>query len=254
MTEYITHHMGDGYASPCGLEPAAVYRGFQGAFSTDWADVDCPACLTKRPAGVGAPTPQLQKFYLTFGVQYSHTPHPTWPGANPDGWVLIEAVTESRARGLAYLYFKEYWSMLTPEAHFPAELNKARYYPLGEIARLRVGHSSIMVDSRLTIDGKAVSCPKFAVPATASDPLWYGVFDHEVMACRIEGKAKPEYVRHTSDSYEELGYDAMIVHPHCYDAAARRFSAITEVDRQVQAGELDWADPQECDVCGVSIT
>lgn len=43
-----THHMGNGLTSPCGLEPASVYNGFQGGFSTDWADVDCAACLDTR--------------------------------------------------------------------------------------------------------------------------------------------------------------------------------------------------------------
>lgn len=136
MSALTTHHMGDGLSSPCGLEPASVYRGFQGGFTTDWAEVDCAACLAKAPAGVGAPTPQLQKFYLTFGVKYRHEDHPKWLGADPDGWVLIEAPDEPQARRLAHEVLGPYWSMLYPETHFPVELNKRQYYPNGQIGHI----------------------------------------------------------------------------------------------------------------------
>ena len=61
-----THHMGDGLHSPCGLEPASVYHGFQGGFSSDWDDVDCAICLDKKPTDVRPSVPadssQLQVF------------------------------------------------------------------------------------------------------------------------------------------------------------------------------------------------
>lgn len=47
----VMHHMGDGMLSPCGLPPAAVYRGFQAGFTTEWSDVDCPKCLAYKPKG-----------------------------------------------------------------------------------------------------------------------------------------------------------------------------------------------------------
>jgi hypothetical protein len=197
--------------------------------------------MTEKKEGVGTPTPQLQKFYLTFGVQYSHLPHPTWPGAHPDGWVLIEAVNEDRARGLAYLYFKQNWSMLTPENHFPAELNKRQYYPLGEIARIRVGES--------TVPGNRCwfEAPAYAEQINGtSDPLYYGVMTNARVGCRIEGHLK-------EDPDTEM-YDVEYVHTECFPAGLALFSGIMETDENVLAFELDWAQPYPCPVCGVSLT
>lgn len=202
--------------------------------------------MTETTEGVGTPTP-LAKFYLTFGVKYSHTEHPTWPGANPDGWVLIEAVSEERARGLAYLYFKEYWSMLTPESHFPAQLNKQKYSPLGEIARLKVGYSSIPVDGRLTPAGDPVGAPAYAVEINGtSDPLYYGVMHGKVIGTRIEGHFKV-------DPDPEL-YDVVYAHEECHQQALELFSGVVSEDDRVLAEEIDWSHPHECPVCGVSLT
>jgi len=204
--------------------------------------------MTETPTteGVGVPTP-LAKFYLTFGVQYSHTEHPTWPGAHPNGWVLIEAVNEDRARGLAYLYFKEYWSMLYPENHFPVELNKQKYYPLGEIARIKVGSSSVVVDGRTTLANKKVRPPKYAVQINGtSDPLYYGVYPTRHMGARIEG--------HLAVDPDEDMYDVAYVHDECLTQGKALFSAFMAVDEDVLAGEMDWSLPYECPVCGVSLT
>ena len=205
--------------------------------------------MTETPTteGVGVPTPQLAKFYLTFGVQYSHAEHPTWPGAHPNGWVLIEAVNEDRARGLAYLYFKEYWSMLYPENHFPVELNKRQYYPLGEIARIRVGSSSVVVEGRTTLANKKVRPPKYAVQINGtSDPLYYGVMPNTPVGCRIEGHLKV-------DPDPEM-YDVEYTHVKCLAAGLALFGGIMETDDNVLAFELDWSQPYECPVCGVSLT
>lgn len=86
-----------------------------------------------KPWRVGG---RLQKFYLTFGVQYAREEHPKWHGADPDGWVLIEAHSEPEARELAVAHFDHYWSMLYPGTHFPVEYNKQRFYPVGELAVL----------------------------------------------------------------------------------------------------------------------
>jgi len=76
------------------------------------------------------------KFYLTFGVQYPGVPHPTWAGADKDGWVTIEARDYDAARELAVAHFKTHWSMLYPAEHFPEEYNKRKYYPKGQLALL----------------------------------------------------------------------------------------------------------------------
>lgn len=78
----------------------------------------------------------MPKFYLTFGVQYSREEHPRWAGADPNGWVLIEAPSEPDARELAVAHFGIHWSMLYPSQHFPEALNKQKYYPIGELAVL----------------------------------------------------------------------------------------------------------------------
>lgn len=86
-----THHMGDGYHSPCGLEPASAYRGFQGGFTTTWADVDCIHCLDKRHPrkptdvrpSVPKPDTQLQVF-MTHDVVIDAFKE--WVDAN--GWEL----------------------------------------------------------------------------------------------------------------------------------------------------------------------
>ena len=144
------HHMGDGMLSPCGVEPASVYSGYEGGFSTDWADVTCPACLAKAPAGVAAPTP-LQKFYLTFGVKYRHERHPKWVAAHPDGWVLIEAPYEDEARRLAHEALGPYWSMLYPASHFPEEYNMRMFYPDGQIGHLIGEYSTPGTSAVITV-------------------------------------------------------------------------------------------------------
>lgn len=201
--------------------------------------------MTTPTEGVGTPTPQLQKFYLTFGVQYSHTPHPTWPGAHPDGWVLIEAANEDRARGLAYLYFKANWSMLYPEAHFPVELNKQKYYPFGEIAALAVGHATVPLHHQL---GRGFEAPAYAVQINGtSDPLYYGVLPTATIGARIMGR-----LLETDAEGEE--YDVEYVHTECLGRGVALFDHGATVDDNVLAMELDWSLPYECPVCGVSLT
>jgi hypothetical protein len=51
MDDIIMHHMGKTFSnfSPCGREPMSVYSGVMGhGYTTDWADVDCPACLEEK--------------------------------------------------------------------------------------------------------------------------------------------------------------------------------------------------------------
>lgn len=183
----------------------------------------------------------MRNFYLTFGVKYRHEPHPFWKGADPSGWVTIVAGSEPEARRTASLYFGEAWSMLYPDNHFNEALNKAQFYPRGEIARIEAGNVT---------EGVGLPTPRFEV----SDPRFHGHEDTDIVACRIEGRAKARFRERTSDSFEELGYDAVVVHPQCFERAVLFFAEVTDVDRAVQAGELDWTDPQECDVCEVSIT
>lgn len=87
-----------------------------------------------------------RKFYLTFGVKYRHEVHPHWEGADPDGWVLIEALDEPAARALAQQYLGMFWSMLYPDTHFTEELNKRMYYPKGTIATISADGATSTVE------------------------------------------------------------------------------------------------------------
>ena len=233
----ITHHMGTGLLSPCGLEPASVYTGFQGGFSTDWSDVDCPACLAKAPEGVGTPTP-LQDFYFTFGVQYSHEKHKHWKNVHPDGWLLVQAPDEDAARRVAHRFIGNVYAFSYPEDRF-----KREYHPLGELGRI-----SWDGQGEPTYSGAGLK-PKFGT----SDPEYYGRVSDEVVGVRIEGKPIPGGDA-DQGAYAELGYDVVTVHRDCAEEARGLFESITQEDPRVMAFELDWNSPVHCVICETSIT
>lgn len=73
----------------------------------------------------------MQNFYMTFGVQYNHEPHPTWDGATGQGWVKVVAENYDDARSMVETRFGQAWSFLYPEEHFTEKSRS--YYPMGEI-------------------------------------------------------------------------------------------------------------------------
>lgn len=80
-----------------------------------------------RPAGSS-----VQDFYVTFGVQYNHEPHPAIDHPRvADGYVVIEAPDYDTARRLTFALFGQRFSMLYDALDRPAE----RFVPLGELAR-----------------------------------------------------------------------------------------------------------------------
>lgn len=229
----ITHHMGTGLASPCGLEPAAVYRGLQAGFTTDWADVDCPACLAKAPEGVGTPTPLLRTFYVTFGVQYFHEPHPHWKGAHPDGYLEVLAPDEEAARALVRSFIGTHWSMMYDR--------KPEWARRGRLAAICTNGTIWQTE------GVEPPTPLFGT----SDCRYYGVDTNEVVAARIEGVLSEGSDK---DAIDQLGYEVELVHKRCLTEGLALFKTVHEVDSKVMAGELDYADPHECPVCETSIT
>lgn len=240
-----THHMGNGFNSPCGLEPASVYHGFEGSFTTDWSDVDCADCLAKQPQRTDV-RPSLHPFYITFGVQYSRTPsdlfgteyHPYWRGADGKGWVRIMAKTAQQAMNLAFAYFGERYAFLYTEDRFDTTADR-KYYPLGELAVISLG-----VRPASDSDGPQ--------PILNDSESWvYGVSSDTTMGGRIQGILKDGAV---SDSALKLGYEVELVHTACLTKALEAFAEVHEVDRNVTAGELDWSVPNECFVCEVSLT
>lgn len=187
------------------------------------------------PEGVGNPTP-LQKFYLTFGVDYAYSVHPYWAGADPRGWVLVLAPDEDAARRRVRMFVGLKWSHLTAEPFFGPD--QRRHYPKGELA---------VIGTDLPADGLGFPTRQFGT----SDPEYYGHDTDEVVAARIEGTLAKDSDR---DAIEKLGYEAELVHRRCLTEGLTLFRKVTEVDSRVMAGELDWADPHNCPICDTSIT
>lgn len=177
----------------------------------------------------------LTDFYLTFGVQYGHEPHPYWAGADPDGWVQIHTKDEDTARRLAKRYFGIRWSMLYDNLNFNPAENKARYYPRGVIA--------------LITDDGAISTnaatPPPSIHITESDPEYYGLDPQDVVGVRIEG--------HLKEDASEF-YDVELFHRDCADQGRDLFRQINEEDGWIRAFELDWNQPAHCPVCETSLT
>lgn len=74
--------------------------------------------------------PDLKEYRLTFGLRYADERHPSFPPANPRGWVTVLAPDYEGARTVATKRVGQDWAFLYPAT----ELRSSRY-PLGEIAR-----------------------------------------------------------------------------------------------------------------------
>lgn len=78
---------------------------------------------------------------VTFGRRYAHEPHPSFPGAHPDGWLTVEA-----ADGLSYEAIRAgviqilgtNWCALYDAARQDPEDEDELYYPMGELARIHL--------------------------------------------------------------------------------------------------------------------
>jgi hypothetical protein len=232
LTDIITHSMGDGIISPCGLHPMMVYRGLQAGFTTDWSEVDCAECLGKKP-GVEPPTPHLKSFFVTFGVGYAYTEHPYWMGAHSEGYLEVVAPDEEQARALVRTYIGLKWSHMYDR--------RPEWAKRGCLAIVSTDGSS------WSASGVAHPTPRFGT----SDPEYYGHDSTELVAARIEGELLENS---DQDALDNLGYEAELVHRGCLNEGLAMFKEVTEVDSRVQAGELDWAEPYSCAVCEQSIT
>lgn len=231
-----THYWGDNATSPCGRAVASAYGTSGHGYSSEWANVDCPACLAERPADVRT---SLHPFYITFGVQYSREPnnlygteaHPYWPGADGKGWVRIMARTAEQARHVAHAYFGDRYAFLYPEDRFDTTADR-EYYPLGELAVIELGQLGIEGDGPHPI-------------VSTSDPRLYGVGENTTVATRIEGIRKED---------PGVDPDVALVHRTCLQRGLDLFERIDEHDSNVMAFELDWSVPNECPVCHTSLT
>lgn len=229
-TPLTTHHIGNGFHSPCGLRPADVYHGLQAAFTSAWDGVDCTDCLIKGGRSTD-PLP-LKNFYLTFGVQYGTEVHPIWTGADGKGWLLIRAEDYQHARQLAVSYLALHWSMLNPEEHFDAADMQARYFPLGTLATIT--------------QGQVPAAETGLIQFEASSPDVHGVKHDTIIGCRIEGVLMQGS---DADAIEALGYEVELVHTECTTAGRALFALIEEEDHSVMAFEIDYNNLPTCPVC-----
>lgn len=89
----------------------------------------------------------MNKFYLTFGVQYSREPHPRGSHVHPDGYVVITAKDMPTARDIVVQLYGVQWSSLYVEYEFMRDLADASQtvkdlYPRGVLLNILVpdGH------------------------------------------------------------------------------------------------------------------
>lgn len=190
--------------------------------------------------GVEAPTP-LQNFYLTFGVMYSHTTHPTWRWAHPDGHIKIIAPDMDAARELARRSIGLWYSFIYDEDSFARGKGMKR-----QLATIYEDGSASV--PRWLDDGNAEPPSARFGP---SDPQYYGRAPYESVCIRVEGRLA---TGSDADAIEKLGYEVEYIHHHCTIEGVALFAEVTEIDGSVQAAELDWANPHECPVCERSIT
>ncbi len=76
------------------------------------------------------------EFFVTFGQQYAKEPHPSFPSAHPDGWVVVEAPDWDSARGIIVEELGIHWSGLYGKEYFMTDAS--RLYPKGELGRIPI--------------------------------------------------------------------------------------------------------------------
>lgn len=74
-------------------------------------------------------TPKETLFYVTFGVKYRHHAHPQ--GMHPDGYVIIVAPDEDRARMMATIQFGTNWSFIYDHLDVERERFHPQHYSQG---------------------------------------------------------------------------------------------------------------------------
>lgn len=79
----------------------------------------------------------MNKFYLTFGVQYSRESHPRGAHVHPDGYVVITAEGRDIARDLVVQLYGLQWSDLYTEDEFQAQY-MTRHFPRGVLLNIQV--------------------------------------------------------------------------------------------------------------------
>jgi hypothetical protein len=78
----------------------------------------------------------MTEFAVTFGQKYARDRHPSFPGAHPDGYVIIVADDFQAARACAIAHFGVFWCDLYGPDTWESS---RRYFPAGELARFTAG-------------------------------------------------------------------------------------------------------------------
>ncbi len=78
----------------------------------------------------------MNKFYLTFGVQYSRETHPQGDHVHPDGYVVITAKDYDIARLIVTQLYGNRWSSLYRADQFT--LQDKALYPKGVLLNIQV--------------------------------------------------------------------------------------------------------------------
>lgn len=77
----------------------------------------------------------MNTYHITFGVKYATEPHPTFPNADPEGWLEIRGpgITEEQARGIAVALLGPHWAFC-----YRADRHDLKYYPHGAVAVVEI--------------------------------------------------------------------------------------------------------------------
>lgn len=70
----------------------------------------------------------MNNYFVAFGRKYAYEPHPTLPGAHPDGLLKVVAADEADARRLVFDTIGNFWAFLYEEKRLASSMN---YYPAG---------------------------------------------------------------------------------------------------------------------------
>lgn len=84
----------------------------------------------------------MTQYAVTFGQKYAREEHPTFPAANPDGYLLVEAVDEAEARELIYQVLGRNWAFMYDTTDPEWDYNPSTYdshYPRGALGKIEGG-------------------------------------------------------------------------------------------------------------------
>lgn len=70
----------------------------------------------------------MSNYFVTFGQKYAYEPHPTLPGAHPDGLLKVVAEDGADARRLVFDTIGGFWAFMYDEEQIAGDMH---FYPAG---------------------------------------------------------------------------------------------------------------------------